>query len=107
MARPSARDRLFQLLWAAGWIVAVWFAVQGGEYSTLDLVRQQRLGTRLARETDSLTRVVDSLKRLKQRVLTDPATQERIAREQFGMVRGNELLYRIVEPSSDPKSKSP
>jgi hypothetical protein len=42
---------------------------------------------------------VDSLTQYKQRVLTDAKTQERIAREQFGMVRGTELLYRFVEPT--------
>jgi cell division protein FtsB len=86
------------LLWIAGGMAAVWFAIQGGEYGTGDLIRQHRQRARLDREIDSLTRVVDSLKRYKQRVLTDPATQERIAREEFGMVRGKELLYRFAEP---------
>lgn len=104
MPKPTVRDRIRLLLWAAAWVVAVWFAVQGGEYSTLDLLRQRRQHTRLVRETDSLSRIVDSLKQQKQRVLTDPRTQERIAREQFGMVRGRELLYRIVEPDSLTKS---
>lgn len=104
MSNPRMSDRLRLLLWAAGWTLALWFAVQGGEYSTLDLLRQRRQHTRLVRETDSLSRIVDSLKQQKQRVLTDPRTQERIAREQFGMVRGKELLYRIVEPDSLTKS---
>lgn len=104
---PTASDRLRLLLWAAGWTAALWFAVQGGEYSTLDLIRQQRQHARLTRETDSLQRIVDSLKRHKTQVLTDPGTQERIAREQFGMVRGRELLYRIVDPSPEPATRSP
>jgi hypothetical protein len=34
-------------------------------------------------------------------VETDPKLQERIAREEFGMVRGSkELLYRFAEPDS-------
>ncbi len=105
MPNPRTGNRLRSLLWVIGWGVALWFAVQGGEYSTLDLIRQRRMRTRLVHETDSLSRIVDSLKQQKQRVLTDPRTQERIAREQFGMVRGKELLYRIVEP--DPSTKSP
>lgn len=80
--------------------VALWFAIQGGEYGTTDLVRQHRQRGRLVREIDSLGHLVDSLKRYKQLVLTDPRTQERIAREEFGMVRGKELLYRIAEPDS-------
>lgn len=81
------------------WIViaaATLFAIQGGEYSTLDLWRQRQFKQRLAVETDSLARQVDSLKREAELIRTDPVTQERIAREQFGMVRGDkEVLYRI------------
>jgi hypothetical protein len=42
---------------------------------------------------------VDSLHNYAAKVQRDPATQERIAREVFGMVRGNkELLYRFAPP---------
>jgi cell division protein FtsB len=34
------------------------------------------------------------------KVLNDPKTQERIAREEFGMIRGKELLYRIADPDT-------
>ena len=84
----------------AGGVAAVWFAVQGGEYSTLDLLRQRQRSAAVQAELDSLNHVVDSLKAYKQRVLTDPKTQERIAREEFGMIRGKELMYRIVAPGS-------
>lgn len=75
---------------------AIAFALQGGEYSTLDLWRQRQFKQKLTAETDSLQREVDSLRREAKAVLTDPATQERIAREQYGMVRGDkEILYRL------------
>ena len=86
--------------WVALAIIAAWFAIQGGEYRTIDLYRQHRDQVRLNHEIDSLTRIVDSLRRYKQRVLNDPKTQERIAREEFGMVRGKELLYRFAQPDS-------
>ena len=94
------KPRIRKALWIAVGTVALGFAIQGGEYGTTDLVRQHSERVRLVREIDSLTRAVDSLRRHKQRVLTDPKTQERIAREEFGMVRGKELLYRIAEPDS-------
>ena len=94
------RTRLRNLLWLVVGAAALWFAIQGGEYGTSDLWRQHRQRVRLLREIDSLGRLVDSLKRYKQRVLADPRTQERIAREEFGMVRAKELLYRIAEPDS-------
>ncbi|HMA21767.1 MAG TPA: hypothetical protein VKO87_13245, partial [Gemmatimonadaceae bacterium] len=77
-------------------IGALVFALQGGEYSTLDLWRQRKFKMRLISETDSLSRQVDSLRREAHAVLTDRATQERIAREQYGMIRGDkEILYRL------------
>lgn len=80
-------------------VAALVFAVQGGEYSTLDLVRQRREQRQLTAAIDSLTRVVDSLRHYRDRLLHDPKLQERVAREDFGMVRGTkELLYRFAEP---------
>ena len=77
---------------------ALVFAVQGGEYSTVDLWKQRQFKQRLQVATDSLARQVDSLKREAELIRTDRATQERIAREQFGMVRGDkEILYRLDE----------
>ena len=90
---------LARLLWSVIIVVALLFAVQGGEYSTLDLVRQRREHVRVLASLDSLTRVVDSLRRYRDRLLHDPKLQERVAREDFGMVRGTkELLYRFAEP---------
>ena len=90
-----------------GAIAALGFAIAGGEYDTFDILRQRRQQQRLQAEIDSLTRVVDSLRAYRQRVLTDPKTQERIAREEFGMIRGKELLYRIAEPADPPSPRSP
>ena len=82
-------------------VAAIVFAVQGGEYGTRDLLRQKARRRALVATIDSLQRVVDSLKRYKHRVETEPALQERIAREEFGLVRGDkELLYRLAEPDS-------
>src|SRR4026208_1610357 len=89
-------------VWWALIAVALFFAVQGGEYSTRDLyVLHSRTGT-LSREVDSLKRQVDSLGRFLKLVQSDSATHERIAREEFGMVRGDmEILYRFGEPPDE------
>ncbi len=74
------------------------FAVQGGEYGTTDLLRQR---SRIAVEREKVDTLVASIERLKlrkQMVEGDAATQERIAREEFGMVKGDrELLYRFTD----------
>ena len=89
---------------------AVVFAVQGGEFGTLDLVRQKQERARVNRSIDSLAHVVDSLKRYANLVQHDPATQERIAREVFGMIRGDkEILYRFTDRPDSARTtrKSP
>jgi cell division protein FtsB len=47
---------------------------------------------------DSLQRAVDSLEAFKEELKTNRALQERIAREEFGMIRDGEILYRFVDP---------
>ena len=75
--------------------------MQGGEYGTFDLVRQRSRRVALRAHIDTLQRQVDSLTRLAHSIQTDPAVQERIAREEFGMVRGSkELLYRFAPQKS-------
>ena len=97
-----------RLLVAAGILAALVFAVEGGEYGTRDLLRQRSRKARLTGTSDSLQRVVDSLKRYKRRLETDPVLQERIAREEFGLVRGDkELLYRLADPVVDSGGKAP
>ena len=77
---------------------ALLFAIQGGEYGTFDLITQRREKARINHSIDSLRHVVDSLKKYADLVQHDPATQERIAREVFGMVRGDkEILYRFTD----------
>jgi cell division protein FtsB len=86
----------------------VFFAVQGGEWGTFDLMSQKKRMARVEHDVDSLQHVVDSLKRYRKRLDTDPALQERIAREEFGMVRGSkELLYRFTEPARNPPAPRP
>ena len=76
------------------------FAVQGGEYSSLDLWRMRR---QVGREQDAIVRLrreVDSLTRVARALKTDSATEERVARETMGMLRPGEILYEVVAPDS-------
>jgi cell division protein FtsB len=99
MAKSVAKTRAKRIVLGAILVGIVVFAIQGGEYGTSDLVRQRTRRERLESRIDSLTRLVDSLERRKRAIRTDAATQERIAREEFGMVKGEkELLYRFAEP---------
>ncbi len=81
-----------------GVVVAVAFGFWGGEYGTLDwwTLKQEIEG-----EETALNRLyveIDSLEALADAVESDSATQEREARERFGMLRDGELLFS-VEPA--------
>jgi len=86
----------------AGVLALAAFALFGGEYGTGDLwtlrrqmrEEEQRIA-RLRHEIDSLTAVERALR-------TDSATQERVAREVYGMLRDGELLYQVV-PDTAPR----
>jgi cell division protein FtsB len=99
--KGSASDRTRTVVRLGIVLAVLLYAVEGGEYGTSDLLKQRARERRLLAEIDSLSRAVDSLGRYKRRVETDPKLQERIAREEFGMVRGDkELLYRFAEPDT-------
>jgi cell division protein FtsB len=92
-------------------LAATAFAVEGGEYGTTDLYQQRVRKRALLAEVDSLQHEVDSLAQVKRLLQSDPRLQERIAREEFGMVRGEkELLYRFYDATAAADSaavKSP
>jgi cell division protein FtsB len=87
--------RLLAILAALG---IAYFAIEGGEYGTSDLISQGVRKQRMLNDIDSLTRQIDSLEQYRKQLLNDPVLQERIAREQFGMVRSDkELVYRFTD----------
>ena len=88
--------------WAAlaAVLFAIWFGLQGGEYATTDLLDLRRREDSTRADVTRLRRVVDSLQKEATAIETDLRTQERVARERFGMIRRGELLYRLVPGDS-------
>lgn len=93
-------------------VAAVYFAVFGGEYSVFELrdaraqveVEEQRLAEVTVR-IDSLATWADLLEH-------DAATIERVAREEYGMIRDGETLYRFADaedatPSAEAAEGTP
>ena len=91
--------------WAAiiGLACALYFALQGGEYGTLDLLQLRRDEAEEQADVRRLQRLVDSLTKAAVAVELDPRVQERVARERFGMIKKGEFLYRLV-PAGDTVS---
>jgi len=91
-------DRLAKILVPGMLLVAVYYAVFGGEYSMFDLSR-----THVALESERVTLLdletqIDSLVAWSDSLRNDPQTLERVAREDFGMIREGETLYRFAVP---------
>ncbi|MEX2000078.1 MAG: septum formation initiator family protein [Gemmatimonadales bacterium] len=85
---------------AAGLVILVGglvFGFAGGEYSTFDWRQLKRDVQAETVAIERLTVAMDSLRAVAVGLERDPAVQEQVARERFGMVRPGELLFR-VEP---------
>jgi cell division protein FtsB len=93
--------------WAilAGLVVALYFALQGGEYGVLDLRQLRREAVVESTNVARLHHLVDSLEQVAAAIERDPRTQERVARERFGMLRPGEFLYRLVPTEKSVNSK--
>jgi cell division protein FtsB len=89
--------------WATilGLAFALYFALQGGEYGTLDLLQLRREEGQERAAVVQLRRMVDSLTTEAIGIELDPRVQERVARERFGMIKKGEFLYRLVPRGRD------
>ena len=85
-------------------LVAVYYAVFGGEYSAFELrARRADLGREQARLAE-LNAQIDSLGAWADSLRNDDYTLERVAREHFGMIRDGETLYRFAGSGDGPGS---
>jgi len=98
-SKRGGKSSLFKrAVWLVVAVVAIIFAVAGGEFGTFDLLRNRRDMAQVQYANDSLQRVLSKLRAYKDSLEKDPNVQERIAREQFGMVRGGkEVIYRFTD----------
>jgi len=78
--------------------LSVYFALFGGEYSVFEVRRVRAENLALEQRLAESERVNDSLRIRAEALDTDSATIERLAREEYGMIREGEILYRIAAP---------
>jgi cell division protein FtsB len=91
------RVLLRRLAWGAGAVAVLTYTIEGGEYGTRDLLRQRTKRAALEDTVALLRDVVDSLQRELTAATTDDAKLERVARERYGMVKGDkELIYWTI-----------
>ena len=98
-------DRIgFRGLVVALWVGTAYYLVFGGVYSVFDM---QELGTQRAAANsriDSLIARTDSLIHRGDSLATMPAAIERVAREEFGLIRDGELLVRFRSAAADSET---
>ena len=92
-----SRTKLFGAVVLASGLV---FALAGGEYGTLDWLELRSQERSEQRSIAELTAEVDSLKRFAKAIETDRRLMEKIAREEFGMIRKGEFLYLLQRDST-------
>jgi cell division protein FtsB len=87
---------------AAGAVIlgALYFLLFGGEYTFLDLWRLDREHEHEVAELEAIRVEVTELEEKADSLATDSAALERLAREQYGLIREGERLYRFVEPDT-------
>ena len=103
--RESVRRVGFRGALALLWSATAYYLLFGGMYSVLDVRAMERSRDealaridRLVARTDSLVHRGDSLEAV-------PAAIERVAREEFGLVRDGEILVRFVPPRDAGKGE--
>jgi cell division protein FtsB len=85
------------LAWV-GVIGGLAFGLAGGEYATWDWWQlRSELGAERA-ALDSLRIEIDSLAIEARLLERDPAAQERVARERYGMLRPGEIMFQVELP---------
>jgi cell division protein FtsB len=88
-----------RVLFPAVLLLAVYFAVFGGEYGMAEVRQTRALAAEAAVELEALQ---EETRRLELRVMAleeDPRALETLARERFGMIRDGEVLYRFAAGS--------
>lgn len=84
--------------------LAAYYAVFGGEYSAFEL-RSVRADINVEeRKLADVQQEIDLLSAWADLLANDAATIERVAREDFGMIRDGETLYRFAEPDVEPEA---
>ena len=91
------KKRWASLLVLLGAAIYGWF---GGEFSTPDYLEMKRAEAVARDSLIALRKEVDSLILYRDSLATNPAVQERYARETLGMLRPGELSFKIVPADS-------
>jgi cell division protein FtsB len=91
----GASARVLKIL---GWTIAVWFvsAILMGDSGLLSIVRMKGMKGGLQDEIQALELARDEAARYNEDLRNDPEAVEKVAREEYGMIKDGEVCYRVV-----------
>jgi cell division protein FtsB len=98
--------RLSRILFLGVLALAGYYALFGGRYSVFETRQADRERAVLQARLDSLQAVNARLEARVDSLENDPVTLERVAREEYGMVRPGERLFRDTT-SNDAEPRLP
>ena len=81
-----------------GWTIAIWFvsAILLGDSGLFSILRMKGMKAALQDEISALEQTRDEAAACNESLRTDPAAVERVAREEYGMIKEGETCYRVV-----------
>jgi len=89
-----------------GWTVGLWFAyaVLFGDTGLVSIIHMHGMEDELIEEIAELEAEREDTEALREDLENDPWTLEKVAREEYGMIKEGETCYR-VEPGQDAEAK--
>jgi cell division protein FtsB len=87
-------------------LLALYYALFGGEYSAFELWGIRSEGRESVIRVEELTELTEKLGTRAEALESDDRALEFIARENFGMIRDGEILYRFADSGEDEEEGS-
>ncbi len=87
-----------KVLKVLAWTIAVWFvwAILLGDSGLFSILRMKGMKAALQDEISALEKTRDETAEYNSSLKNDPEAVERVAREQYGMIKDGETCYRVV-----------
>jgi cell division protein FtsB len=98
----GASARVLRIL---GWTIAIWFvaAILLGDAGLFSILRMKGMKSALQDEITALETERDEAVEYNDDLRNDPWTVEKVAREEYGMIKEGETCYRVVLEDEEKK----
>ncbi len=87
------------------WTIAIWFvsAILLGDSGLFSIMRMKGMKSALQDEISALEQTRDEATEYNESLRNDPAAVEKVAREEYGMIKEGETCYRVVLEDEERK----